>query len=227
MLLIGQKTRLKFDDYVSEVTDITNGIGHGDPLSMLLYILYNTDLLDLLDNTHEEDAIDADDVALLASGTDFDKTTRCLQEMMTKEEGGLHWSTKHNSRFEVSKSAIVHFSRKTTPDPGTARGRVPIHRPALILEGQPVQEVRSYKYLGVQIDSHLRWKEQVQRATANTTKWILQYRRLTRPTTGVKAKLMRQLYLAVTLPKIMYGIDHSPNQTSRLRQEHGLRHHIT
>jgi hypothetical protein len=32
-LLEGRKTRLKFDDYVSEVTNITNGIGQGDPIS--------------------------------------------------------------------------------------------------------------------------------------------------------------------------------------------------
>ena len=208
MLLIGRKTRLKFDDYVSEVTDITNGIGQGDPLSMLLYITYNADLLELPDNTQKEDAIGyVDDVALLALGSDFDETTRRLEEMMTKDEGGLQWSANHNSRFEVSKSAIVHFSRKTVPNPGTDGGRVPMHRPALLLEGQQVKEVESYRYLGVQIDSHLRWKEQAQQATANATKWILQYRRLTRPTTGVKAKLMRQLYLAVALPKITYGID--------------------
>ncbi len=44
-------------------------------------------------------------------------------------------------------------------------------------------------------------------AAANATKWILQFRRLTRPATGVSSKLMRQLYLAVALPKITYGID--------------------
>ena len=64
-----------------------------------------------------------------------------------------------------------------------------------------------FKYLGVQIDAQLRWKEQAQRAIANATKWILQFRRLTRPSTGVKSKLMRQLYLAVALPKITYGLD--------------------
>src|SRR6202522_2992340 len=32
LLLAGRKTRLQFDDYVSETIDITNGIGQGDPL---------------------------------------------------------------------------------------------------------------------------------------------------------------------------------------------------
>ena len=76
-----------------------------------------------------------------------------------------------------------------------------------VVSGQRIQQVSSFKYLGVQVDMQLNWKEQAQQATANTTKWILQYRRLTRPTTGVSNKLMRQLYLAVALPKITYGLD--------------------
>ena len=76
-----------------------------------------------------------------------------------------------------------------------------------VVSGQRIQQVSSFKYLGVQVDMQLNWKEQAQQATANTTKWIPQYRRLTRPTTGVSNKLMRQLYLAVALPKITYGLD--------------------
>src|ERR1700678_2465745 len=175
---------------------------------MLLYTIYNTDLLDLPDNTHMEDSLGyVDDITLIATGSDFEETTERLNKMMTKEDGGLRWSVEHNSRFEVTKSAILHFSRKTIQDPEADSGRIPLNRPPLVLEGQVVQQVDSYKYLGIQIDAQLRWKEQAQRATANATKWILQFRRLTRPSTGVRAKLMRQLYLAVALPKIMYGID--------------------
>ena len=207
-LLTNRRTRLRFDDYTSELMDITNGIGQGDPLSMLLYILYNADLLEIPDNELKEDALGyVDDIALLAIGEDFKESTQRLKTMMTKEEGGLQWSRDHNSRFEVSKSAIIHLTRKTIPDPESEHGRIPLERPKLTLDGQEVNEVECFKYLGVQIDAQLRWKEQSQRATANATKWILQYRRLTRPSTGVSSKLMRQLYISVALPKITYGLD--------------------
>ena len=207
-LLQNRRTKLKFDDYVSEPIDITNGIGQGDPLSMLLYIIYNADLLDLPDNPNAEDVIGyVDDIALFSTGIDFDESTQRLSEMMTKQDGGLQWSISHNSRFEVTKSAIIHFSRKTVPDPDSHHGRMQLPRPTLTLNQEEVQEVTSYKYLGIQIDNRLKWKEQAQRATANATKWILQFRRLTKINTGIKAKLMRQLYLAVALPKITYGID--------------------
>jgi hypothetical protein len=53
----------------------------------------------------------------------------------------------------------------------------------------------------------LRWKEQSQRAMANATKWILQYCHLAKLSIRVRSKLMRQLYLSVTLPKITYGLN--------------------
>lgn len=75
---------------------------------------------------------------------------------MTKEDGGLQWSRDHNSRFEVTKSAIVHFSRRTVPDPDPENERIPLDQPELILEGQIVKKADCYKYLGIQIDSQLR-----------------------------------------------------------------------
>ena len=52
-LLTNRRTRIKFDNYTSETMEITNGIGQGDPLSMLLYILYNADLLEIPDTNNE------------------------------------------------------------------------------------------------------------------------------------------------------------------------------
>jgi len=44
-MLTGRCTRLKFDSYTSDWVDIDNGIVQGDPLSMLLYLFYNAELL--------------------------------------------------------------------------------------------------------------------------------------------------------------------------------------
>ena len=207
-LLANRRTRLRFDDYTSETINIVNGIGQGDPLSMLLYIYYNADILEIIDNPLKEDVIGyVDDIAIIATGENFEDTTQNLKNLMTKEDGGLQWSQVHNSKFEVTKSVVLHLSRKTQPDPDSEHGHIPLAKPALVLEGQVIKEVPNFKYLGIQIDATLRWKEQAQRATANATKWLLQFRRLTKVSTGVKAKLMRQLYLAVALPKITYGID--------------------
>ena len=207
-LLTRRRTKLRFDDFVSESLDILNGIGQGDPLSMILYILYNADLLEIIGDKEHEDSLGfVDDVALVAFGDNFEESSERLEQLMEKDSGWLSWSESHNSRFETTKSVVMHLSRWTQPDPERNGRRVPLPRRQLTIQGKPIKEVASYKYLGVIIDNQLRWNEQAKRATANTTKWLLQFRRLTRASTGVRNRLMRQLYLAVALPKITYGLE--------------------
>ena len=206
-LLTERHTKLKFNDFISELINILNGIGQGDPLSMILYIFYNTDLLKIIGN-EEEDALGyVDDITLVATGNDLEETTKRLKCMMTKEDGGLQWSREHNSKFEVSKLVILHATRKTQPDPEDPRGRILLDKPPLVIKGQQIQEVGNFKYLGVQINAQFNWKEQAQRVTTNATSWIMQYRRLTKSQTDVGGKLIRQLYLAVALLKITYRIN--------------------
>jgi hypothetical protein len=52
-MLEGRTTYLKFDDHTSEGINIDNGIGQGDPLSMMLYQFYNADLLDIPTQANE------------------------------------------------------------------------------------------------------------------------------------------------------------------------------
>ena len=101
----------------------------------------------------------------------------------------------------------MHLSCRTQENLETGRGRVTLEKPKLTLLGKDVKEIDSFKYLGVTVDSKLRWNVQAQRWIANTTNWILQFRRLTKPSTGVKAKLMRQLYLSAAIPKMTYRLD--------------------
>jgi len=200
-LLTNRKTKLRFDDFMSEFINIDNGIGQGDPLSMILYIIYNADLLELVDLEDDEDAVGyVDDATILAIGDDLDDTTDKLHLIMHDEGGGLTWSEEHNSRFEVSKLAVMHATRpRQTNEPGS--------HPRLEINGQLVTEVDSYKYLGVHIDNQLRWDVQLQKATEKATAWVLNFRRLTRPSTGIRARLMRQLYISTVIPKMTYCLD--------------------
>lgn len=65
----GRKTTLTFDDYSSEAFEIVSGIDQGCPLSVILYLFYNSDLVDI---SIPRNALDGtgyiDDVAFLATG---------------------------------------------------------------------------------------------------------------------------------------------------------------
>ena len=64
-------TMLRFDGYISDHLPIDNGIGQGDPLSMVLYQYYNMDLLDIPKHAEEDTVAYVDNTFILASGKDF------------------------------------------------------------------------------------------------------------------------------------------------------------
>ena len=128
---------------------------------MLLYIFYNADLLEIPNNISKEDAVGyVDNITLLSIGNNSTETTEQIEDMMVRKEGGQQWRVSHNSFFGVTESAIAHYSRKMISDSESNNCHILFYRPVLILEGQMVQEVNQYKYLGMIIDAQLRWKEQ-------------------------------------------------------------------
>ncbi|KAI5898857.1 uncharacterized protein SCHCODRAFT_02476098, partial [Schizophyllum commune H4-8] len=107
----------------------------------------------------------------------------------------LAWSDTHACRFDISKYQMVHFTKnekKYTEEQGAEA--------TLLIRGTPVRPSESAKYLGVILDRHLRFHEQVDAAVAKGTATVLAISRLTRPTFGLAHKHVRQLYRAVAVP---------------------------
>ena len=103
---------------------------------------------------------------------------------MNRDDGEFNWSKKHNSSFEIDKLAVMHCTNKWLRNPDNPRKSIPLPRLELKLQGRVIQEVESYKYLGVMVDSKLRWGVQGKRAAAKATNWILLFQRLMRVSTG-------------------------------------------
>lgn len=102
-LLDRWKTTLKFNDFISELVDICNRIGQGNPLSIILF-LYNADLIKMLVLLDDEDLIGyVDNAMAIAVSNNFYETTQMLAHMMTRDDGGFAWSFAHNSCFKISK----------------------------------------------------------------------------------------------------------------------------
>ena len=95
-------TRLKFDGYISEWVDVNNGIVQGDPLSMILYLFYNADLIADIKKDEAKIAY-VDDANFYTEAHTFHEAYNKLHNMMVREGGGQDWSRCHNSQFEASK----------------------------------------------------------------------------------------------------------------------------
>jgi hypothetical protein len=201
-LLTNRKTQLRFDDYTSEWIPINNGIGQGDPLSMILYIIYNSDLVEVAKPRTGRQALNeltlafVDDTAFIAIGKDFETTHRILKDMLEQDGGGFEWSRIHNSRFETSKFALIDFSMNRNKE-----------RPNMTVQGITIRPSPTHKFLGVILDQELRWKAQIDNAVAKGTAYVLQIRRLSTMAKGIPTHLMRQLYQAVAIPKMIYAAD--------------------
>ena len=196
-MLEGRKTHLKFDDHESRHIDIDNGIGQGDPLSMVLYQFYNADLLDIPSTPSEIAAAYVDDTILVATAKTFEDTHQMLADMMTREKGALHWAKEHNSKFELTKLALMDFAHQSKK----------ICRPPLQIADTTIEASKSVKYLGVYLDQHLTWKEQEAYATRKGATWAAQIRRVVRPDWGLTPKFARRMYTGVALPRILYAAD--------------------
>ena len=70
-MLMGRRTQLKFDDYTLSWFALDNGIGQGNLLSMLLYLYYNSDVLEVPKGRNEMGLGYIDDMAMVAVAKDF------------------------------------------------------------------------------------------------------------------------------------------------------------
>ena len=194
-LLSGRKTRLRFDDYSSDWFDITNGIGQGDPLSMILYIIYDSDLVDIAKKSKGELILAfVDDTVLIAVAKTFQETHVMLHNMMERRGGAYDWSNKHNSKFETSKFGLIDFTLNRSKE-----------RPPMVIRGTTIKPSTSHKFLGVMVDQELRWKEHASYALAKGAAYVALIRRISKSAYGVSPRLMRQLYRSIAVPKMLYA----------------------
>ena len=193
-MIRGRRTQLRFDDYTSEWFEIRNGIGQGDPLSMLLYIIYDSDLIDIARNKGELTLAFVDDTVFIAIANTFTETHEILIDMLERPGGGFEWSKDHNSHFETSKFGLLDFTLSKSKQ-----------RPQMSFRDVTIKPAPSHKFLGVIVDQELRWKEHAAYAIAKGASHTMLLRRLSSPAHGISAKLIRQLYRAVAIPKMTYA----------------------
>ncbi len=196
-MLSGRCTALKFNGYMSDPIEIDNGIGQGDPLSMVMYQFYNANLLDIPREKSEGAIAYVDNTLLLATAEHFKEAHDKLASLMGREGGVMDWSKMHNSPLEYSKLVLIDFAHRNS-----SKKRVQLQLPQ-----RQIEPSTSTKYLGIILDQNLNWKAQWAHAVEKGTKWAAQIRRIARPSWGITPKYTRCLYISIALPRILYAAD--------------------
>lgn len=181
--------RVKQGNEYSEIYPIYSGVPQGSILGPFLYLLYTYDL-----PSYSECTIGtfADDTVIVATGKTNETSTIKLQNALAKIDS---WTEKWGLKLNSSKSVHVDFTQKTKTT----------HKP-IFIKGKQVPIADSAKYLGVTLDSKLKWKAHV----ANKKKALeIKYRELKwligrKSLLSISNKLM--IYKQVLKPIWLYGI---------------------
>src|SRR6266480_109353 len=80
---------------------------HPSPISPILYLFYNADLLDIPATSGQSLGF-IDDIAFGVLGGTDESNAKELEKMLDKAE---RWREAHGARFETSKYVLIHFTR--------------------------------------------------------------------------------------------------------------------
>jgi Reverse transcriptase (RNA-dependent DNA polymerase)/Endonuclease-reverse transcriptase len=187
-----RSTKLQFNGASSDEIQVPAGVPQGSPLSPLLFMFYNADLLDYQVSSSDMALGFIDDVVYGTAGTSDIANSRHLKQMLLKAEV---WRKQHGAQFEESKYVLIHFTRnrfKSTKAPIT------INKTKI----SPSDEA---KYLGVVLDKQLRFKAHLQYALKKGTKIALGLNSIGKSTWGAPYKYIRQLFQSVVATRLDYG----------------------
>ena len=135
-------TRLLFNGAKSDTINTPTGIPQGSPLSPLLYMYYNAELLEVQPEDNHNASLSLgfiDDVVYGVEGTSAGSNLWRLQQML---QGAETWRQRHGAQFERSKYILIHFTRNR---------RQPTDA-SITINNTVIHPSKEAKYLGVIFD---------------------------------------------------------------------------
>jgi hypothetical protein len=185
-----RKAQVALGNYESEPRDIEYpGIPQGSPLSPLLYIFYNADLVEKTIDKKGGSLGFVDDYNAWVVGDSEEHNTNVIQETVIPHTE--QWAKSSGAIFETDKTSLIHFSKKKTSDNPTP----------LLFGGDEILPRLTVKVLGVTLDRQLNMKEHVTKMANKATWATIALRNIK----GVRPAQMRQLYQSCVVPIMDYA----------------------
>src|SRR5947207_4436730 len=190
--LRARSTKMYFNNRTSDSLNVPAGVPQGSPLSLLLYMYYNVDLLDVATKPNDIALGFIDDIVYGTAGTTDIGNVRKLKQMLKEAE---KWRTRHGAQFEQSKYILVHFTRNYRKSTEAA----------LTIEGTKIEPTDEAKYLGVIFDKGLRYKAHQQYAVKKGTAAALALGSIGKANWGAPCTQIRQLFQTTVAARLDYA----------------------
>lgn len=174
---------------------ITNiGIPQGSPMSSTLFILTFQNILDTLKKCRNiKYSAYADDLLIYVNNDDNNTNSRDLQVAVneivkTGSEVGL--------TFSKEKTKAIHFCNKQN-----------CNRKTVKLMNTDIAEFDTVRILGIIYQKKHKWVQHIDQLKSKLTKDLTLIRLLSNVKYGLNQELLRKIVLALSIPKIRYGIE--------------------
>ena len=164
------------------------GLPQGSPLSPMLFLFYNADLVEKRILNREGSIAFVDDYTAWVVDENAEANTARIRGIV---DHALAWESRSGATFEGEKTALVHFTRNIRLQSSTP----------LYIKGVEVRPQEETKILGVVMDSELRFKNHIKKMSIRGLKAVLALKRMRTLTTAAA----RQLFNATVAPVINYA----------------------
>jgi ribonuclease HI len=194
--LTDRTTTLRLGSDTSARFKTKTGIPQGSPLSPILYLFYNADLLEIGSRPDLNMCTSGyiDDVAILVSSRTTEENCRRLKQVHAECEA---WARKHASMFALSKYTLLHLTKKPKD--------FDLNQELELGEGRTIKPTRQAKYLGFTLDTSLLWNSHLESLRVKAHNSLKMLSRITGSTWGMSLLNLRKVYQAVILPQVLYG----------------------
>src|SRR5216117_3306935 len=185
----GRTASIEVNGHTSEKRSLPQaGLPQGSPLSPVLFLFFNADLVQQRIGTNGGSVAFIDDYTAWVVGPSAQANREAIQDIIDR---ALDWESRSGATFEAEKTAIIHFSRN--------KERLDIT--PFIIKGQAVEPQEQVKILGVIMDQQLRYKQHIARAATRGLKVAMALKRLK----GLAPSAARQLFTSVVAPVVDYA----------------------